>query len=88
MNRIFGIPLTNVSDGPPPGSGLTLAKLIAIRDMFTESERKEEERMRREGYWTVEARRFPRSKSRRIRRKWMRSGRTLKIVFIPPVKAP
>jgi hypothetical protein len=64
-------------------SRLTIDQLQRARDIFMEEVEKEAERRRRQGYWDFHFV-YPRSKKRRIRTKWLRSGRALRWRWVPP----
>lgn len=80
MGRRWGV------DDSEASSGLTLAKMLKVRALLQEADAAGRRRFEEEGGWVFCHVRWPRSKKRRIRRKWMRDGRVLGLRWIPPVK--
>lgn len=64
---------------------LTLEKILKARDILDEGAGSAEEYMRKNGYWTIEIVRMPKTKKRRIRNKWIRDGRAFGYIHHPPV---
>lgn len=65
-------------------SGLTLKKLIEVRSLLQDLEDQQHLDRLRNGFYSFGCFYWPRSKKKRIRKKWMRSGRAYGVRWTPP----
>jgi len=71
-----------------PSSALTNADLDRIYQKLLSYAEEEQDYRDKHGYWRTNLYgRLPRSKKRRIIRKWFRSGKTITYTWVPPKTA-